>query len=104
MFTEYKIGAPPSLLNFSYKLFVEKHVLGIVVLNIPHFDESGVVVGENVPNILITYVYVRSHILKVRMQESKALQEIIGSSITEKDMAKGIIQMMNPKVAGMPSS
>lgn len=39
------------LLKFCYNFVPEKHVLDIVLPNIPNFDESGLVIGENVISV-----------------------------------------------------
>lgn len=101
---EDEIGVPPSLLNFNYKLFIRKHVPDIVLSNIPHFDEHGLAAGENFLDVSPTYGHVISHLLKVLMQESKVLQEIISTSIIKKGMVEGLILMLNPKVVGMSST
>lgn len=41
MFSKDEIRVPPSLLNFSYKLCVGKHVPNIALYNTPHFGKPG---------------------------------------------------------------
>lgn len=48
MFDESEIGVPLTMLNFSYKLYVRKHVPDINPHNIPYFVESDMVIGENI--------------------------------------------------------
>ncbi|CAI8609311.1 unnamed protein product [Vicia faba] len=47
VFGEADIDVPLGLLNFSYKLYVRKHVPNIAPHNIPHFNKSDLVVGGN---------------------------------------------------------
>lgn len=60
MIDEDEINVPHSLLNFSYKLFVRKHVLQVILPNILHFYEFDIDKGESVLNVLPTYGHVRS--------------------------------------------
>lgn len=39
------------MLNFSYKLYVRKHVPNIIPHNIPHFDKYDMVVDKDVLDI-----------------------------------------------------
>lgn len=92
------------LVSFSYKLFVGKHVLNIVLLNIPHLDEYDLTANRNVLDVPPMFGPFIIHILKFLMQESKALKLIIDVSSTTKGMVKKLIQMFNPKVVDASSS
>lgn len=104
LYDKDEIGVLLSLLNLSYKLFVEKHVSDFVRPIIPPFDESSLVVSENVLDVPPMYEHVRSHILKVSRQESKALHEIIATSTTRKGVIESLNQTLNPNVARTSSS
>lgn len=67
MIGEDIIGVPPSLLNFSYKIFIGKHVLDIVLLNLPNFDEFGMTIGESVPEVPSMSGPFRGHLFYVLM-------------------------------------
>lgn len=90
-------------MNFIYKLFTKKHVLIIVLPNIPYCDEYDPAGGENVLDVPPIYGNVRSHLLKVLIQEYKVIQEIVATSTTRNGMVKGLIQMLNPKDASTSS-
>lgn len=61
------IGVPPSLLNFSYKIFIGKHVLDIVLPNLPNFDEFGLTTSESVLQVPSMYGPFRGHLFYVLM-------------------------------------
>lgn len=67
-------------MNFSYILFTGKHVSCLAHSNSPYFDEFDLVVDKDIPDVIITYGNVRSHLFKV------------------------LIQMLNPKTVGTSSS
>lgn len=90
-----KIDVPPSMLNFSYKMFVEKHVSNIILRIIPNFDKSDLAVG-NVLYVTPMNRPIRSHILRVPRQKAKTLHEIIATSTTEKGVIEILNQMLNP--------
>lgn len=92
------------LVSFSYKLFAGKHVLDIVLLNIPHLDEYDLTANINVLDVPPMFGPFIIHILKVLMQESKVLKLIIDVSSTRKGVVKKLIQMFNPKVVDASSS
>lgn len=91
MYVKDEIWVSPSLLNFSYKLFAGKHVLDIVIPNIPSIDESDIEFGESVIIVPPMSILVGSHLLKVLMQESKVLQEIIATSISRNCVVEWLI-------------
>lgn len=61
IFGEAEISVPLSVLNFSYKLYVRKHVPDIVPHNFPHFDKSDLAAGENILDVPLMYEHVRNH-------------------------------------------
>lgn len=79
------------MLNFSYKLFAGKHVLDIVIPNIPNINESDLEFSESVIIVPPMSILVGSHLLKVLMHESKVLQEIIATSTIRKSVVEWII-------------
>lgn len=63
-----EIGISPSLLNFSYKLFVGKYVSGIVLPNIPNFNKSDMTVSGNVHEVPPISSHIGSNLLNILMQ------------------------------------
>lgn len=61
VFAEDEIDVPPSLLNFSYKLFVEKYIPNIILHNISNFEESGLAIGGNVLDVPLMYEPIIKH-------------------------------------------
>ena len=61
MFGKAKTGGHLSLLNFSDKLYIRKHVSDIVPYNIPHFGKSNLDAGKNVFDVPLMYEPVRNH-------------------------------------------
>lgn len=100
VFIEDEIGFPHSMLNFSYKVCIRKHVQYMVLHNTTYFNEPDLDVGEEVLEVAPVHGHVRRHLIKVLIREFEALHEIIATSIT----IKCVIQMLNPKAAGMFSS
>lgn len=47
VFCEVGIGVPLSVLNFSYRLYVKKHVPDIALLDIPYFEKFNLTAGGN---------------------------------------------------------
>lgn len=83
-FGEHVVGVPPSPQNFSYKLFARKHVTYIILSYLQNFEESSMTTSASVLEVSPMFVLVRDPLLNVIMEESKALQEIIATSITRK--------------------
>lgn len=81
-------------------MFVGKHVIDIVLSNILSIDESNLVVDENMIDVPPMFGPVKSYLLKVLMQEAKALQEIIVTSTVIKSVFEGLTQMLGPYDVG----
>lgn len=71
---EDEISVLLSLLNFSFNIFVGKHVPDIILPNFSNFDESDLTAGDNGIEVSIMFEPIRSLILNVIMPESKFLQ------------------------------
>lgn len=83
---------------------MKKHVLDIILPNIPYFDMCDLDGGENVLDFLPMYGHIKSHPLKFPKHEVKALHEIIITFITREVVIESLNQMLNPKGANMLSS
>lgn len=96
MTSDDEIGVVPSVLNFSYKFLVKKHVSDIVLPVISLIGKTGLDFDEEMINIDPLSRPVRSHFLNALIHEAKSLQEIITPSTTRKTMCEGIIKMLTP--------
>lgn len=76
---EGEIDVIPSVLNFSYELFVGENSMG--------FDEEML-------DVLLFSGTMRSRILKILIHEEKTFQEIISPSTTRNNMCEGIMKML----------
>lgn len=81
-----EIGLPISVLSFSYKLYVRKHVLDTIPHNTPHFDKSNLVVGENVLNVLLMYGPIRNHPLIQNIVANETQETNLGNQYVDKDV------------------
>lgn len=73
MTSEDIICVPLNPLKFSYKFFTRKHVQHIVLSNLPNFNEFGLSMGDDVPQVLPMSGPIRGHILTILMYDSKVL-------------------------------
>lgn len=55
VFSEVGIGVPFSVLNFSYRLYVKKHVPDIALHDIPYSDKFDLAADGNVLDIPLMY-------------------------------------------------
>lgn len=84
--SEEVVGVTPSVLNFNYKLFVEKHVIDIVIHTITAIDETSLGIDKDMLNVTPLPRSMRSNILKVLIHKAKAMYEIIVMSIVRKSV------------------
>lgn len=61
------IGTSPYPFNFIYRLFARKHVLDIVLSNLPNFGEADLSTDANILEFSPMWGAVRGHILNVLM-------------------------------------
>lgn len=101
---EDEIDVSHSLLYFSYKLFARKHVLDIVLPDFTNFDESYLIASDNGPKASPKYAHVRSHLLNILMQKSKALLEIIAKTTTQKVLLADLFRWWNQKAVTVSTS
>lgn len=87
-----EVSVVPSILKFSYKLYIGKHVADIVL---PTFvDDANLSIYEEMVNVDPLLGHVRSHILKSLIHMENDLLEIIATSPTRKTACEGIIKML----------
>lgn len=70
---DYKVGVASSVFNFSYKLFIGKHVIGIVIPIASIVDETSMNFDEEMFYFSPISWEMRSHILKVLIHDAKVL-------------------------------
>lgn len=80
------------MLNFCYKLFVGKHGTNIAIPIISPIDETSLGFDEEILDVSPLSGPVRSNILKSLIHEEKALQEVMATYTTRKNVCEGIIK------------
>lgn len=87
MFGEAETGVPLSVLNFSYKLYVRKHVPHIVPHNIPHLDKSDLAYGEKFLDVPLMYRPLRNQPLIQKNIANETQETNMGNQDVDKDVS-----------------